>query len=189
METLKQINLVHNPDERNLYWGSVSTGKPITIEDRHAEIASIAINASVTEAVRSYFATLQNLCLYAWFSYDLYGLVVYLNFILIEMALRLRLPAKGKDRRTLEPLLREAIRQKLIDQKAFAHIQRIRQQEAEELRRFRRFEKLTRSSLPKNDYLTVPAQDDAQAEECIRSPYRTSHPLPTRGDIFPGLRG
>jgi hypothetical protein len=75
--------------------------------------------------------------------------------MLIEMALKLRLPCKGLDRQTLRPLLREAIKQKLINEKAFTHIKRIRQQKAENLRLLRMVEKISRSSIPKNNYLAI----------------------------------
>ncbi len=155
MEILKRIDEIQKPDERNLYWAFVSTGKQLAIEDRYADIASIHLNPTAPEDVRSYFVTLQNLCVYAWFSYDLYALVVFLTFTLIEMALKLRLPRKAPDRRTLKLLLREAIKQKLVNEKAFTHIKAIRQQKAENLRLLRGVEKITRSNLPKNDYLAV----------------------------------
>src|SRR6266851_10071390 len=144
MESLRTIDEIQKPDERNLIWGG-------TIKDHYADIASIHVNSTAPEEVRSYFVTVQNVCVYAWFSYDFYALVVFLTFTLIEMALKLRFPHKGIDRRTLKPLLREAIRQKLINEKAFTHIKRIRQQRAESLRMLRRMKNLTRSNLPKND--------------------------------------
>src|SRR6266487_394412 len=157
METLKQIDDIQKADERNLCWVSMTTGESVTIEDRYAEIASIHMNSTAPEEVRSYFVTIQNVCVYAWFSYDFYALVVFLTFTLIEMALKLRFPRKGQDRRTLKPLLREAIKQKLIKEKAFTHIKVIRQQQAENLimhRKLRsRFQTMMRSRLPKNDYL------------------------------------
>jgi hypothetical protein len=155
METLKRIEDIQKPDERNLMWGSLATGEPVTINDRYVEIASIHVNQTAPEQVRSYFVTIQNVCLYAWFSYDFYALVVFLTFTLIEMALKLRFPRKGQDRRTLQPLLGEAIKQKLINEKAFTHIKVIRQQQTENLRTRRRFDNITRSSLPKNDYLAI----------------------------------
>jgi hypothetical protein len=65
METLKPIDDVYSPDQRSLYWRRLSTAEQITIGDRYTEIASIRLSATVPDAVRSYFATLQNLCLYA----------------------------------------------------------------------------------------------------------------------------
>src|SRR5258707_7885250 len=147
METLKRLEDIQKPDERNLYWVFMSTDKQVGLEDRYAAIASISVNSSAPEDVRSYFVTLQNLCVYAWFSYDLYALVVFLSFTLIEMALKLRLPRKGPDRRTLKLLLREAIKQKLVNEKAFTHIKAIRQQKAENLRLLRGVEKITRPNL------------------------------------------
>ncbi len=155
METLKQIDDIQKADERNLCWVSMTTGESVTIEDRYAEIASIHMNSTAPEEVRSYFVTIQNVCVYAWFSYDFYALVVFLTFTLIEMALKLRFPRKGQDRRTLKPLLREAIKQKLIKEKAFTHIKVIRQQQAENLIMHRKFQTMMRSRLPKNDYLAI----------------------------------
>ncbi len=153
METLKRMDEIQRPDERSLCWGFLATSQLVTIEDRSAEIASIQVNSSAPEDVRGYFVTIQNLCVYAWFSYDFYALVVFLTFTLIEMALKFRFPCKGQDRRTLKPLLEEAFKKKLINEKVFSHIKRIRQERAANLRLFRRT--LTRSSLPKNDYLST----------------------------------
>jgi hypothetical protein len=123
----------------------------------YAAIASISVNSSAPEDVRSYFVTLQNLCVYAWFSYDLYTLVVFLSCTLVEMALKLRLPLrrKGPDKRTLKPLLQEAIKLKLINAKAFAHIKRMRQEQAHNLRMFRGVKTMMKSRVPKNGYLAV----------------------------------
>jgi hypothetical protein len=148
MEIFKRFDEIQKPDERNLCW-------PVTMEDRYADIASICINPTAPEDVRSYFVTLQNLCVYAWFSYDFYAIVFFLTFTLIEMALKLRLPHTGHRRRTLQPLLQEAIKKKLINERAFIHIKEIRQEKARNLRLLRKLEKLTRSSLPKNDYLAI----------------------------------
>ena len=157
METLKRINDIQTPDERNLHWVFLSTGKQVSIEDHYADIASISVNTSAPEDVRSYFVTLQNLCVYGWFSYDFYALVVFLSYTLIEMALKLRLPLrhKGQDKRTLKPLLQEAIKRKLIKAKAFTHIRRMRQAKAQNLRMFRGVKTMMKSGVPKNDYLAV----------------------------------
>jgi hypothetical protein len=157
MEALKKIDEIQKPDERSLCWVFLSTGKPLAIEGRYAEIASIHVNPTAPEEVRSYFVAIQNLCVYAWFSYDFYAIVVFLTFTLIEMALKLRFPRKGRD--GLRRLLQKAIKQKLIKEKAFTHIKIIRQQQAENLimhRKLRnRFQTMMRSRLPKNDYLAI----------------------------------
>jgi len=155
MESLKRLEDIQVPDERNLYYSSPTREGRITIEDRFAQISAITPNSTAPEDVRSYFATLQNICLYAWFSYDFYAVVVFLSFTLVEMALKLRFPIKGKDTRTLKPLLEKAIRSKLISEKSFSHIRRIRQQRAEELWLYRKLDAIKKSSLPKNDYMRI----------------------------------
>src|SRR5712692_1985987 len=114
MEKLKQIEDVFQPDERNLMFVRFDTGERLTLGEHHAKIADVALNSRVPEDVRSYFATIQNVCVYAWFAYDLYAIVQFLCFTAIEMALKKRFPVSGKDRRGLSELLKRAVRQKLI---------------------------------------------------------------------------
>ncbi len=73
METSKTLDGIQKPDERNLCWGSLATGEPVTIEGRYAEIASIHLNTTAPEQVRSYFVTIQNVWVYAWVPYDFYA--------------------------------------------------------------------------------------------------------------------
>src|SRR5947208_3641883 len=115
METLKRAEDVQEPDMRSVCYVRLDTRQPVTFHDRYAAIAGIQLGPPVPEEVRSYFATIQNLCVYAWFAYDFYALAVLNCYILIEMALRLRLPNTGtaKDRRTLQDLLQEAIKHNL----------------------------------------------------------------------------
>ena len=74
MEKLKPLSDVAHPDERNLMFVRMDTLEPSTPAEHHAEIAAIVLKQSVPEDVRSYFATIQNACLYCWFAYDLYAL-------------------------------------------------------------------------------------------------------------------
>jgi hypothetical protein len=96
------------------------------------------MSLEVPEAVRSYFATAKNICLYAWFSYDLYSVVQFLCYTTVEMALKKKFPVLGKDRRGLSHLLKEAVDNKLIKDKGFSHIRVIRQNLAERLRNDRK---------------------------------------------------
>jgi hypothetical protein len=152
METLKSVDDVQQPDTRSLCWAHLHTGDPVTFQDRYAQVAAIQLSPGAPADVRSYFATIQNLYVYAWYAYDFYALVVFLSYTLIEMALRLRLPVTGKDNRTLRNLLEEAVNRNLIHEKAFSHARRIRQQRALSLRLQRQFEKIPRSSVPRSDY-------------------------------------
>jgi hypothetical protein len=127
METVKPLSEIHLPDQRNLMFVRIDTGEPLGIEEHHAAVASVVLNPIVPEEVRSYFATIQNLCIYAWFAYDLYAMVQFLTFTAIEMALRMRLPVQGRDTRGLSALLKEAARKKLIKSKGFSHVRELRQ--------------------------------------------------------------
>jgi hypothetical protein len=152
---MKPMAEILKADPRNALYDSPTTGKPMSINDRYSQIAAITISSSAPPDVKSYFGTLQDLCVYAWYAYEFYGLVVFLSFTLIEMALRLRLSLGPGDKRALDPLLREAFKRNLINEKSFTHIKRIRQTSAQELKQWRRFEKLKKSNIPKRNYLMV----------------------------------
>jgi hypothetical protein len=117
----------------------------------------------VPDDVRSYFATIQNLCVYAWFAYDLYAIVEFLCYTAIEMALRIRFPVQGSRKRSLRSLLKEAVTKKLIKPKGFRHLRELRQIQAERLRVDRQIRKASgsqsmksyRSPIPKTDYAEI----------------------------------
>lgn len=156
MEALKPVSEILQPDPRNQALVRFDTFKPLTLEEHHAEAAAIQLNSAVPEDVRSYFATIRNVYLYAYFAYDLYVVVVFLTYTCIEMALRERLPINGKDKRTLKPLLEEAIHQNLITEKGFSHVRRMRQALAEDLRIRRRMGmKIPLARVPKSTYQQV----------------------------------
>jgi len=155
METIKKVKEILQPDTRSMSFSRIDTDEGITLEVRHAQVAGIRLSDDAPEEVRSYFATLQNICLYGWFAYDLHAVVVFLSFTLIEMALRKRFPIKGVDKRTFSPLLRQAIKSNLIREKGFSHIRRLRQNQAYSLRLWRTSEKMPRTAVPKNDYVSA----------------------------------
>jgi len=155
METLKRAEDVHQPDARSLSWARLDRPDNVAFQDRYSEVAALQLNPGAPAAVRSYFATIQNVCVYAWFAYDFYALVVFLSYTLIEMALRIRLPITGKDRRGLRDLLEDAIERKLIREKAFSHVRRSRQVRADTLRFIRQLETIHRTSVPKHNYSKV----------------------------------
>jgi hypothetical protein len=149
MENLKALSEINNPDQRNLMFVRMDTGEPLSMEEHHAGIASVVLDPRVPEEVRSYFATVQNICLYAWFAYDLYAVVEFLCCTAIEMALRARFPVQGRDRRSLSALFKEAMRKKLIREKGFGQIREMRVAAAQRLRIERRIMKQS-SSWPRN---------------------------------------
>jgi hypothetical protein len=158
METLKPLPEVLTPDPRNSLFVLLETLEPITIDEHHAEIAAAKLESQVPEDVRSYFATIQNVCLYAWFAYDLYTVVDFLCYTAVEMALRKRLPytGTGQDNRSLQNLMDQAVSKKLIREKAFSNVRVMRQNLARDIR-FRRATggKFPRSAMPKSNYAGV----------------------------------
>jgi hypothetical protein len=156
METFKPLPEVLQADPRNSLFVLLETLKPITIEQQHAEIAQVVLQPQVPEEIRSYFATIQNVCLYGWFAYDLYTVADFLCYTAVEMALRKRLPHTGQDRRTLQNLLDQAVSKKLIREKAFSNVRAMRQNLARDIR-FRRATsgKFPRSAMPKSNYAGV----------------------------------
>jgi hypothetical protein len=158
METLKPLPEVLQPDPRNSFFVLLETLKPLTIEEHHAEIAALVLGSKVPEDVRSYFASVQNVYLYAWFAYDLYTVVDFLCLTAVEMALRHRLPYGGisKDKRALRNLFDEAVSKKLIRERAFSNVRIMRQNLARDIR-FRRATsgRFPRSAMPKGNYAAV----------------------------------
>jgi len=158
METLKPLPEVLQPDPRNSVFVRLDTLEPLTIDEHHAEISAVVLHTQVPEDVRSYFATIQNVCLYAWFAYDMYTVVDFLCLTAVEMALRERLPysGTGADKRGLQNLLDQAVNKKLVREKAFSHVRIMRQNLARYIR-FRRAtgSKLPRSAMPKTNYAAV----------------------------------
>jgi 23S rRNA A2030 N6-methylase RlmJ len=141
MENLKPLPEISNPDQRNLMFVRIDTGEPISVEEHYAGIASVVLDPRVPEEVKSYFSTVQNVCFYAWFAYDLYAVVDFLCCTAIEMALRMRFPVHGTDRRGLRALFKKAVGEKLINEKGFEHIRQMRLAAAERLRVERRIMK------------------------------------------------
>src|SRR5580704_2045498 len=158
MEKLKALQEVLQPDPRNSIFVLLETLEPITIEQQHAEISEARLQPHVPEEIRSYFASIQNVCLYGWFAYDLYTIADFLCYTAVEMALRLRLPhvGTGPDKRTLQSLLDQAVSKRLIREKAFSNVRIMRQNLARDIR-FRRATsgRFPRSAMPKSNYARV----------------------------------
>ncbi|MCU1302001.1 MAG: hypothetical protein JWQ87_2285 [Candidatus Sulfotelmatobacter sp.] len=158
MEKLKPLSEVLRPDDRNSAFVRLDTLQPLTMAEHYAEIGAVVLDPQVPEDIRSYFATIQNVYLYSWFAYDLYTVAEFLCFTAVEMALRKRLPYNGigKDKRTLQNLMDQAVSRKLIRDKAFSNVRIMRQNLARDIR-FRRAisGRFPRSAMPKSNYAAV----------------------------------
>ena len=86
-----------------------------------------SLHNGVPEDVRSYFNVVVTLYLYGWLYYPFYMLANERSFFVVEMALRKRLPPKkvdkkGRDRRSLSDLFREAGAAGLLRDEGFPSI-------------------------------------------------------------------
>jgi hypothetical protein len=112
---------------------------PFLSLEKQYEIVSQYCNLhdGVPDDVHSYFNALVTLYLYGWLYYPFYTLASERSFFAVEMALRKRLPPqkldkKGRDRRSLGDLLREARDAGLLREEGFPSLEN-RRANAEEL--------------------------------------------------------
>ena len=125
MEKLKPLGEVFEPDPR------MDAYRP-TLEWDHKRLSDITLTEEVPEDVKNYFETIKNLCLYGRFVYPFYSVAADLTYLLIELALNIRLGKPHRSRKSnFRQLLREAIKNKLIDEDRFSHIQRIKEEQAQ----------------------------------------------------------
>jgi hypothetical protein len=125
METIKSFEQFFDPDPR-------SSGLAPRLEGQYEIVLEYCqVHDGVPEDVRSYFNMVVTLYLYGWLYYPFYTLADFLSRVVVEMALRERLPPKrldkrGRDPRTLRHLLREAKDAGLLHDEGFPHLQRAR---------------------------------------------------------------
>ena len=87
---------------------------PITIEDHHHRVGTIAIDVAVPLVVRVLFDRARNVFLYAWCCYELLVVSELQAFGALELALRFRLLGSSEDISGLGSLLRQARRDGLL---------------------------------------------------------------------------
>ena len=110
----------------------------LTLEKLHEHISQdCALHQDVPEDIRDYFHVVVTLYLYGWLYYPFYTLASERSFFAAEMALRKRLPPqrldkKGRDRRSLGDLLKEAKDAGLLRDEGFPSLEN-RRANAEEL--------------------------------------------------------
>jgi hypothetical protein len=109
---MKELNSVLEPDFRNLSMVKVDRASgvvsPMTIEDHYGLVASVELHAGVPDHVRSYLEIVKILVLYGWLYYPFFAMSHINMALAVEMALRNRLPATGRDKRGLANLFEEA---------------------------------------------------------------------------------
>jgi len=110
----------------------------LTLENLYDYVSQYCtLHEGVPEDIRDYFHVVVTLYLYGWLYYPFYTLASERSFFAVEMALRKRLPPqkfdkKGRDRRSLGDLLREAKDAGLLRDEGFPSLEN-RRANAEEL--------------------------------------------------------
>ncbi|MGH7743784.1 MAG: hypothetical protein ACREQ5_03060 [Candidatus Dormibacteria bacterium] len=110
----------------------------LTLEHLYESVSQYcALHEGVPDDIRDYFHVVVTLFLYGWLYYPFYALASERSFFALEMALRKRLPPKkldkkGRDRRSLGDLLREAKNAGLLRDEGFPSLEN-RRANADEL--------------------------------------------------------
>ena len=117
---LKQLSEVMQADPRfdDMVAEITDTGvRLMTLEDYHADITSVELDARVPRDIRDAFDRARNAYLYSWFAYDLTTLAQAQGYAVLEFALRTRLGQveNGKRRAGLDQLIHAARVQGLLD--------------------------------------------------------------------------
>lgn len=124
METLKKLEELGNPDERNLRYIQVNytTGEQRTLEikDIYSAVERVKLSAKVPEKIQSQFNVAKNLAIYSWFAYSFHQISDMKAFSTVEMALRDRL---GEHRYSFKGLIKKAVNLGLINDSGFHHIE------------------------------------------------------------------
>jgi hypothetical protein len=122
MDLLKPLSEIFTPDFRQarvrLRSADLSM-RPVTLEDHHADLQEITLDAEVPEHLRQHMETAKNLMLYSWYVYRFIPVAELHAYSAFEMALRLSLKADD-DKVTFRPLLKKAIDNGLIKTQDFA---------------------------------------------------------------------
>jgi hypothetical protein len=132
MVSIKSLKQFVERDPTNEFFSA------LTLEHLYECISQYcSLHEGVPEDIRDYFHVVVTLYLYGWLYYPFYTLASERSFFAVEMALRKRLPPKrldkkGRDRRSLGDLLREAKDAGLLRDEGFPSLEN-RRANAEEL--------------------------------------------------------
>ena len=132
MTTVKRLKQFFERDPTNEFFSA------LTLEHLYEFVSQYCtLHEGVPEDIRDYVHVIVTLYLYGWLYYPFYTLASERSFFAVEMALRKRLPPrkldkKGRDRRSLADLLREAKDAGLLRDEGFPSLEN-RRANAEEL--------------------------------------------------------
>jgi hypothetical protein len=125
MEPVKPLDQFFEPDPRMTMFvvrpiGS-SESRGASVSDHYGDLEGLDLNPGVPEPVGGYMNVIKNLYLYGWLYYPFFTVCHTHTAMAVEMALRLRMPepVPQQDRRTLRPLLKQAVSKGLIQDSGF----------------------------------------------------------------------
>lgn len=123
METLKALNEMDMPDERQLIFRvrdrPDAPWRPMRASDVHEMAEDASLHAGVPEDIRSHFATAQNLLAYSWHCYTFNVAAELHAYISVEFALRKRLGSPKSA--NFKSLLEDALEKGLIRSENFTY--------------------------------------------------------------------
>jgi hypothetical protein len=119
MEQFKAYEEIKRMDQSHALLAQI-TGYIPSLPKLHAALAEIELHDGVPEDVRGQFNVARNMALYTYFHYAMAPEVQMKTYSVIELGLKRRLPHMAK--RTLAPLLREAVAQGLLSDSGFRHL-------------------------------------------------------------------
>lgn len=125
METLKELEDVTQPDERNLYFvaqDSHGEASRLSLDHIHSVVDAIQLNENVPEKIRSHFSQAQNLAVYSWFHYPFNVTSQFMGFVSVEFALKEKTGKKAN----FKALIKEAVDNGWIKDEGFT-IARLRE--------------------------------------------------------------
>lgn len=116
----KRLDQLTQIDELHVLLGQV-TGSVLNLELLHRAVAAVELHEGVPEDIQGQFNVARNMALYTYFCYALAPEVQLKTFTVIELALRRR--AGEGNRKTLRPLLQQAVSSGWIQDSGFRHLQ------------------------------------------------------------------
>jgi len=125
IELFKTFDSIGAPDPRNtnVFTRDDATGEVsrFTLAELHKRLSDCTLNAAVPEDIQNHFLTARHLALYSWFVYRFEPVAQMQAFASLEFALRKRLgyEAAGERGPTLAPLLKEAVKLRLLMDERF----------------------------------------------------------------------
>jgi len=119
MEQFKAFEEIGQIDQGHILLGKM-TGYVISLPKLHAALAEINLHEGVPEGVRGQFNVARNMALYTYFHYAMAPEVQMKTYSVIELALKRRFPHMSK--KTLSPLLKEAVAHGLLKDAGFRHL-------------------------------------------------------------------